>query len=114
MMRLEQVSAALDAGDWMSIGHLSAGEAQHHLMVEYDPWGSLMVSGDGAEKLRQCGDRSFHVIVWRLHGEAWTALGEWQRAEAVLREALRLAEEIKEPFILDYVRVYLARLLSLC
>ncbi len=113
LQRMDQIGAAAGAGDLLTEGRASAAVAQFHLMLEHDPWRSMVASRDGAEKLRTCGDRSFYPIVQRLHGEAWTALGDPARAEAAHRDALLRAEEVGEPFLVVYARLYLARFLSI-
>jgi hypothetical protein len=109
--RMHQV--AVDANDLLTPGHTSAALAQYYLMLEHAPWQAVLVTRDGAEKLSRCGDRSFYPIVQRVHGEAWTALGDRSRAEAALRESLVRSEESGEPFMVRYAQIYMARFLSI-
>src|SRR5262249_25529657 len=112
LQQLQRIAALTAPEDELSRGHAKGIEAQYRLLLDYDPWQAMLVGHEGAKKLEEGGDQRILCQFRRFTAQALQEMGQREEAELLLREILRLATKLNEPFNLLYARAYLARLLA--
>jgi hypothetical protein len=111
LTRVRGICAGLDRSE-VAWGYLRGAEGIEQHFLNEAPWACMLSCAEGQRLLSMAGEQRTRSILCTYQGKALHELGDHAAAEAALRNSLADAERLNEPFLLAYVKTYLAQLLA--
>lgn len=111
LVRIDEIVSISDPSDMSVRGWAANAQNWFVRFLEPDPWRSLMTAQDAMQAFAALGDRRMRATETVYLGLAQWDLGEPDRGEATLREALDIGLRLQEMLVVRLVRCYLPQIL---
>ncbi len=112
LAQIDAASAPILARDAIGRGWACLAHSFHDHFFGHRPSQAWRWAKEGTDAFRQAGDERSQVGPEIIAGLAAAAMGDEERAEVILREALACARRVGQPFPISYAQMHLAFVLG--